>query len=142
MASVIKSTRTLLKDAVTSLAPSGVAVFEHWVPSIVKEDIGGTQIHVTVDNRSTVLVGRGVKRTTFEAWLMIIAPLGIGSASENTVAESLHELADSLIESQLGMSLSPKLTITKAEQVVGTSPEYWRDFRQCASFVKLTIEGT
>lgn len=145
MPSVITTTRNLVADAVEVITDGNATVFRDWIPEIERKDIQGLQVHVAVESRATVLIARGCKRNTLTVWLMVIKPLKQNTTDEPTAehdsAEALHEMADSLIDGLLGKQLNASQIITQTEQPVGTSPEHWREYRQCASFVKLTVEG-
>lgn len=135
----IGSTADSLVTAIEALN-LGVIVSTSWVPDEIdtSQELRSPAILVFVDTRSTKLIARGHKAQTITAWVSIVDPLKQEFESEQ--ASEGQGRVDAIIDGLLGNKVGT-LTCTGIEQTVTTSVQHWKEYRQFASFLKLTIES-
>lgn len=128
-----------MADALTGLGLTGV--IESVVPPVEeREDLTEREIHVFVDTRSTTIHARGCKRSELGVWVAILDPLVKGT--EAAQAEANNVIVDTIVNGLLGKRTGGTIDgfCTAAEQLGVLSPRHWHEYRQFATFVKLTIE--
>lgn len=109
-------------------------------PVIERQDLTQREIAVFVDTAETTLASRHCRTRSFAVWITIVEPLKQGQ--EDTQIEANQLLVDAIEQAALGVRLGGDANgvVTGFEQTVVLSPKHWNEFRQYASYIKLTVE--
>lgn len=137
--SLIADVRGDVADYLTALPLSGVV--ESVIPPVdQREELAAREIHVWVDTRETTLASRSCKTNSLAVWVAILEPLVVDT--EETQLEAVNVVVDSIIAAMLGKRTGGTANgmCTAAEQPAVLSPRHWNEYRQIATFLKLTIE--
>lgn len=109
-------------------------------PVIDRQDLTQREITVFVETAEATLASRGCRTRSFAVWLTIIEPLTQGQ--EDAQAEANQLLVDAIEQAVLGARLGGDANglCTAFEQTVVVSPKHFHEYRQYASYIKLTVE--
>ena len=109
-------------------------------PVIERQDLTQREITVFVDAAETTLASRSCRTRSFAVWITIVEPLTQGQ--EDNEIEVNQLLVDAIEQAALGVRLGGDVNgvVTGFEQTVVLSPRHFHEFRQYASYVKLTVE--
>lgn len=109
-------------------------------PTVEKQELTQRLLTVFVESAEATLASRGCRTRSFAVWLTIIEPLTQGQ--EDAQAESNQLIVDAIELAVLGARLGGDANglCTGFEQTVVVSPKHWNEFRQYASYIKLTVE--
>lgn len=116
-------------------------VIESQLPPVIeRQDLTQREIAVFVDTAETTLASRSCKTRSFAVWVTIVEPLKQGQ--EDTQIEANQLLVDAIEQAALGVRLGGDANglVTALEQTVVLSPRHFHEFRQYASYIKLTVE--
>lgn len=109
-------------------------------PTVEKQDLTQRLITVFVESAETTLASRSCRTRSFAVWVTIVEPLTQGQ--EDTQIEANQLLVDAIEDAVLGVRLAGDANglVNGFEQTVVLSPKHFHEFRQYASYIKLTVE--